>query len=60
MKIIKEKITQKIMEQLNGLSCEELADIVNILNLELIKKLVHVEVQRIHIEAFKASYPPEL
>ena len=54
------KVAQDIMKCLDEFSCEETAAILGIVKLELIKKLIDAEVKRIHINAFKSSYPPEL
>ena len=55
----KEKIVQNIMKELSGLSNEEAVSVLGIVNLELMKKLIHAEVNKIHIQALKDSCPPE-
>ncbi len=56
----KEKIVQNIIEQLDKISFEEAVSIIGIVNLKLTIKLINAEVKRIHVEAFKTTYPPEL
>ena len=55
-----EKIVQNMMKELEGLSDEESVSLLGIVNLKLIKKLIHADVKKMHIQALKDSYPPEL